>query len=196
MDGFERFSPSIPAAMRIVRGIYKARRFSPPKSFPSRPTTDFAKEGIFNVIEHRMALLDLNILDLCAGTGNISLEFLSREAGTVTSVDKHPVCTSFMYKLHKELGIGQEWLIVKNEVRSFLEKTNEVYDLIFADPPYDMTFHGTLVQKVMERKLLTENGWLIVEHGKQTDLSASEGFTEVRNFGNVYFSFFQIPEGL
>ena|SRR6218665_840928 len=177
--------------MRIVRGIYKARRFNPPKSFPSRPTTDFAKEGIFNVIENRIDLLNLNILDLCAGTGNISLEFLSREAGEVTSVDKHPVCTSFMYKLQKELEVGDEWRIVKNDVRTFVEKTNETYDLIFADPPYDMTFHADLVNKIMDRKLLNENGLCIIEHGKQTNLSFLDGFVEVRNFGNVYFSFFQ-----
>jgi len=177
--------------MRIVRGIYKARRFSPPKSFPSRPTTDFAKEGIFNIIENRIDLLNLNILDLCAGTGNISLEFLSRESGIVTSVDMAPVCTSYMSRLHKELEIGDEWKIVRHEVRAFVEKTRETYDIIFADPPYAMTFHADLVNKVMDRKLLNENGWFIIEHGKQTNLSFLDGFVEVRNFGNVYFSFFQ-----
>lgn len=177
--------------MRIVRGIYKARRFNPPKSFPSRPTTDFAKEGIFNVIENRIDLLNLNILDLCAGTGNISLEFLSREAGDVTSVDMSPICTSYMYKLHKELGIGDEWRILRNEARAFVGIAKETYDLIFADPPYAMTFHAELVNKIMDRKLLNEGGWLIIEHGKQTNLSFLEGFVEVRNFGNVYFSFFQ-----
>lgn len=177
--------------MRIVRGIYKARRFSPPKSFPSRPTTDFAKEGIFNVIENRIDLLNLNILDLCAGTGNISLEFLSREAGDVTSVDMNSICTSFMHKLHKELEIGDEWRIIRLEARSFVERTKETYDLIFADPPYAMTFHADLVTKIMDRKLLNEGGIFIIEHGKQTNLSFLPGFVEVRNFGNVYFSFFQ-----
>lgn len=177
--------------MRIVRGIYKARRFGTPKSFPSRPTTDFAKEGIFNVLENRIDLLNLNILDLCAGTGNISIEFLSREAGTVTSVDKDPICTTYMYKLCKELEIGDEWTIVKNEVRSFLEKTKDTYDIIFADPPYAMKFHATIVDRVFDGKLLKENGLLIIEHGRQTDLTKEKGFQEVRNFGNVYFSFFK-----
>ena len=157
--------------MRIVRGIYKARRFSPPKSFPSRPTTDFAKEGIFNILENRYSLLNLNILDLCAGTGNISLEFLSREAGNVTSVDKHPVCVKFMYKLKQELGIEDEWLITKNEVRNYLEQCADTFDLIFADPPYDLTFHKDLVRLIRERKLLNEGGICLIEHGKQTDLS-------------------------
>lgn len=177
--------------MRIVRGIYKARRFSPPKSFPSRPTTDFAKEGIFNVLENRYSLVNLNILDLCAGTGNISLEFLSREAGNVTSVDKHPVCIKFMYKLKHELGIEDEWLITKNEVRGYLDKCTDTFDLIFADPPYDLTFHDSIVRIIRERKLLNSGGICLIEHGKQTNLSEEEGYTETRNFGNVYFSFFQ-----
>ena len=177
--------------MRIVRGIYKARRFSPPKNFPSRPTTDFAKEGIFNVLENRYSLVNLNILDLCAGTGNISLEFLSREAGNVTSVDKHPVCIKFMYKLKNELGIEDEWLITKNEVRGYLEKCEDTFDLIFADPPYDLTFHDSIVRIIRERKLLNEGGICLIEHGKQTDLSHEEEYIETRNFGNVYFSFFQ-----
>lgn len=177
--------------MRIVRGIYKARRFSPPKSFPSRPTTDFAKEGIFNVLENRYSLINLNILDLCAGTGNISLEFLSREAGNVTSVDKHPVCIKFMYKLKKELGIEEEWHIIKNEVRGYLDNCSDTFDLIFADPPYDLTFHDTIVRIIRERKLLNPGGICLIEHGKQTDLSQESGYLETRNFGNVYFSFFQ-----
>jgi 16S rRNA (guanine966-N2)-methyltransferase len=179
--------------VRIVRGIYKARRFSPPKSFPSRPTTDYAKEGLFNVLEHRLDLVNLDILDLCAGTGNISIEFLSREAGNVTSVDKHPICIRYMYKLLKELGIGDEWQIAKNDVLQFVDKTPSKYDLIFADPPYDLTFHGQLVQGIFDRQLLNPNGWVVIEHGRQTDLSALPHFLDVRQFGNVYFSFFK-PE--
>lgn len=179
--------------MRIVRGIYKARRFSPPKGFPSRPTTDYAKEGIFNMIENRMTLLDLDILDLCGGTGNISLEFLSREAGFVTTVDKHPLCVKYMYKLKSELSIGDEWSITKNDVRQFIEKTEQTFDLIFSDPPYDVTFHEAIVTKVFEHDILNPGGWMIIEHGRQTDLSQLKGFVDVRNFGNVYFSFFQHP---
>ena len=177
--------------MRIVRGLFKARRFSPPKSFPSRPTTDYAKEGLFNMLENRLTLFDLDILDLCGGTGNISLEFLSREAGYVTTVDKHPVCIKYMYKLKDELQIGDTWIISKNDVRNYLEKTEQTFDLIFTDPPYDVGFHAQLVKLVWERDLLRENGWMIVEHGRQTDVSTLPGFVDTRNFGNVYFSFFQ-----
>lgn len=176
--------------MRIIRGLYKARRFHPPKSFPSRPTTDYAKEGLFNILEHRMVLADLDILDLCAGTGNISLEFLSREAGSVTSVDKHPVCIRYMYKLLGELDAGDAWQIARNDVIQFTERTPSTYDLIFADPPYDAGFHQQLGRTVMERGLLNPDGWMIIEHGRQTDLSALPGFHDMRNFGNVYFSFF------
>ncbi len=178
--------------MRIIRGLYKARRFSPPKTFPSRPTTDYAKEGLFNVLENRIDFVDLSILDLCAGTGNISMEFLSREAGMVTSVDKHPVCIRYMYKLKQELNIGDEWQIAKNDVLQFAEKTPSTYDLIFSDPPYDMTFHQQLVESILERKLLNPNGWMIIEHGRQTDLSSVPHFLDVRQFGNVYFSFFKL----
>lgn len=182
--------------MRIIRGLYKARRFSPPKSFPSRPTTDYAKEGLFNVLEHRIDLVDLDILDLCGGTGNISIEFLSREAGCVTSVDKHPVCIRYMYKLKQELDIVDEWQIAKNDVLQFVEKTPCTYDLIFSDPPYDVKFHGQLVQSVFDRKILNPNGWMIIEHGRQTDLSALPHFLDVRQFGNVYFSFFKLESNV
>lgn len=177
--------------MRVIRGIYKSRRFNPPKSFPSRPTTDFAKEGIFNVLENQFSLLDLSVLDLCAGTGNISIEILSREAGTVTSVDKHPISVKYMYQLKKELGVGEEWKIVKNDVLQFLEKNSETYDIIFADPPYDVSFHAKIAQLIYEKKMLNPAGICIIEHGKQTDLSKEKGFLSMRNFGNVYFSFFQ-----
>ena len=177
--------------MRIIRGIYKARRFSPPKNFPSRPTTDYAKEGLFNVLEHRMDLVDLEILDLCAGTGNITLELLSREAGNVTAVDRHPLCIRFIYKWSKELNTGTELQIAQNEVIQFVDKTKSAYDLIFSDPPYDADFHSKLATKVFENNILKEDGWLVIEHGKQTDLSALPHFLDTRNFGNVYFSFFR-----
>ncbi len=177
--------------MRIIRGIYKTRRFAPPISFPSRPTTDYAKEGLFNILENKVDLVDLNILDLCAGTGNISMEFLSREAGTVTSVDRHPLCIRYMYKSKNELKIEEKWQIATNEVLQFVQKTKSTYDIIFADPPYDKTFHAELVLKIQENKLLNAGGWMIIEHGKQTDLSKIAGFVEQRNLGNVYFSFFQ-----
>lgn len=143
------------------------------------------------MLEHQMDLFDLDILDLCAGTGNISLEFLSREAGTVTSVDKHPVCVKFMYKLSHDLQTGDEWKIMQRDVLQYVSKTEEKFDLVFADPPYEATFYAELTKTILERGLLTEDGLAIIEHGKQTDLSNIEGYEQTRNFGNVYFSFFR-----
>lgn len=176
--------------MRIISGNLKARRFSVPKNFPSRPTTDFAKEGLFNVLEHKLDLFDLNILDLCAGTGNISFEFLSRDAGTVTAVDQNFNCVRFIRKNAEELGIGDDLHVLKSEILQFLQRTEQTYDLIFADPPYDVTFHKEIANIVFERNLLNEAGLLIIEHGKRTDLSAITQFDFVRNYGNVNFSFF------
>lgn len=171
----------------------KSRRFNPPKGFPSRPTTDFAKEGLFNILEHRFALMNLKILDLCAGTGNISLEFVSREAGHVTAVDQNANCIRFIKKLVDEHNVNEHLEIFKSDIIQFLKKTPYTYDIIFADPPYDVNFHENIHQLVFERNLLNQGGLLIIEHGKQTDLSQLSHFEKSRSLGNVYFSFFSIP---
>ncbi|MCE3295108.1 MAG: hypothetical protein K0R65_822 [Crocinitomicaceae bacterium] len=162
-----------------------------PKNFPSRPTTDFAKEGLFNILEHQFSLQDLKILDLCAGTGNISLEFASRQAGHVTSVDMNYNCVRFIRGLITEHQLENEMDVMKADVRDYLRKTDKQFDLVFADPPYDANFHAEIVKLVFEHKRLTEDGLCIIEHGRQTDLSQLENFVEKRNFGNVHFSFFK-----
>jgi 16S rRNA (guanine966-N2)-methyltransferase len=177
--------------VRIISGILKARRFSAPKNFPSRPTTDFAKEGLFNMLEHQMSLYDLEILDLCAGTGNISFEFLSREAGSVTAVDSNDRCVAFIRKTSVEFGIANKLQTIRADIQQFVSRTERRYDLIFADPPYKYEAYVSLVQKILERELLNENGTLIVEHGKETNLSTMEGYEFTRNYGNVHFSFFK-----
>jgi 16S rRNA (guanine966-N2)-methyltransferase len=179
--------------VRIIRGILKSRRFSVPKGFPSRPTTDFAKEGIFNILENRFSLYNLSILDLCAGTGNISLEFASREAGTITAVDKHYSCVRFIQQQIELHQLEKTMAVYKADVRDFLRKTLQQYDIIFADPPYDVQFHHELVELIFERNLLKPYGLCVIEHGRQTDLSQLPHFIEKRNFGNVYFSFFRLP---
>ncbi len=177
--------------MRIIRGNLKSRRFNPPKGFPSRPTTDFAKEGLFNMLENRFSLINLDILDLCAGTGNISLEFASREAGIITSVDSNYLCVRFIQKLIQEHNLEEYMQVFKSDARDFLRKTNETYDIIFADPPYDVDFHKTLVEIIQERKLVNPGGLIIIEHGRQTDLSQMPYYEKTRSLGNVYFSFFE-----
>lgn len=180
--------------MRIIRGKYKTRNYGIPKKFPSRPTTDFAKEGLFNVLEHKLVLHNLRILDLCAGTGSISIEFLSREAGTVVAVDQNYNCVRHIQAMSKRFECQDELLVYKQEILRFLEKTTQKYDLIFADPPYEYTHHQRIAELVFERELLEEGALLIIEHGKETDLSHITHFDFVRTYGNVYFSFFQIDQ--
>ncbi len=176
--------------MRIISGKLKARRFTVPKGFPSRPTTDFAKEGLFNMLENRMSLVNLSILDLCAGTGNISFEFISRESGTVTAVDQNFKCIQHIYKNATSLNVLDEIRIVKSEIIRFIDQTKDSYDLIFADPPYDYKEHVKLAESILSKKIITPTGILIIEHGKQTDLSLIKGYEFTRQYGNVYFSFF------
>lgn len=176
--------------MRIISGNLKSVRFSPPKGFPSRPTTDFAKEALFNVLTHRYALVELEILDLCAGTGNISFEFASREAGYITAVEANYKCTSFIQSMAKKYEVDEFITVIRSDVPAFLEKVNATYDIIFADPPFEVPIHGQIVNLVFERELLNENGCLIIEHSKHLDLSNEPNFVELKKYGGVCFSFF------
>lgn len=176
--------------MRIIRGRFKTRRYDVSKRFPSRPTTDMAKEGLFNVIENRMHLDDLKMLDLCAGTGNISIEFLSREGGTVVAVDKNFHCYKHIKMISQELGCADEIRVIKADVLKFLDQTADRFDIIFADPPYLYEHHAAIAEKVFERDLLLEDGILIIEHGRDTSLESQPHFQFSRKYGNVHFSFF------
>ncbi|MCR9174205.1 MAG: 16S rRNA (guanine(966)-N(2))-methyltransferase RsmD [bacterium] len=177
--------------MRIIRGRFKTRRYSVPKRFPSRPTTDFAKEGLFNVLENQMILEDLKILDLCAGTGNISVEFLSREAGTVVAVDKNYHCYKYIRKVSYDLGCDSEIRVIKADILKFLDQTAEEFNIIFADPPYVYEHHAIIAEKVFERNLLAPDGLLVIEHGNETSMESLPHFLFSRKYGNVHFSFFQ-----
>lgn len=177
--------------MRIIRGILKSRRFSAPKNFPSRPTTDFAKEGLFNILENRLTLSDLSILDLCAGTGNISFEFASREAGKIIAVDTNFNCVRFIQKTVQEVGLEDVIQVLKSDVRDYLRRCTQQFDLIFIDPPYDVGFHEELILLINEKNLLKPGAICIIEHGRQTNLSAVANYVETRTFGNVHFSFFK-----
>lgn len=178
--------------MRIISGHLKARRFSVPKGFPSRPTTDFAKEGLFNVLDHQFDISDATILDLCVGTGNISFEFISRNASAVTGVDLNSRCLSHVRKIATELQIASQLQTIKSDILQFLTKTASTYDLIFADPPYEYASHAEIAKLVFERKLLNDEGILIIEHGRHTSLDSLIHFDFTRVYGNVYFSFFSL----
>lgn len=177
--------------MRIISGTLKKQRFSPPKGFPSRPTTDFAKEGLFNILDNEITMTDLKILDLFAGTGNISFEFASREAGQITSVDKNFRCTKFMKDFSKEHNIANAMNVVKADVLKFVANNHQSYDLIFADPPFEDKLHADLIEAVMNSEILAEDGLFILEHSKHNKFEDKKGFQHSRRYGHVVFSFFK-----
>lgn len=177
--------------MRIISGELKRHRFSPPKGFPSRPTTDFAKEGLFNLLVNEVDLEELEILDLFTGTGNISFEFASRQAGKIVSVDKNFKCIRFIREFIQKYNLEDRITPVKADAIKYIERSGRFFDLIFADPPYALVIHEKLIDKVMEGILLHKNGLFVLEHGGKTDFSSHANFVSSRKFGHVIFSFFR-----
>lgn len=179
--------------MRIVSGRLKGRRIIAPKKLPVRPTTDMAKEGLFNILNNRLHFKDLEVIDLFAGIGSISLEFISRGTERVTAVDANFDCIKFLTKVSEELDLDLN--IIKSDVFDFLEKTHLKADFIFADPPYDLPLEDfqKIEALVRERALLNEDGMLIIEHSKHTNLEHIDTYSEQRRYGNSVFSFFKIP---
>jgi 16S rRNA (guanine966-N2)-methyltransferase len=175
--------------MRIVGGKYRNRRLHPPREMEARPTTDFAKEGLFNVLHHSVPLEGIRVLDLFAGTGNISVEFLSRGAHEVVSVEQDRKLFEFMQRTTKELG-ETGWRMVKSDVFPFLRAHRGRYDIIFADPPFHMEGIEQIPALVLENGLLEEEGLLIVEHEDRVDMSTLPGYQRTRKYGLVHFSFF------
>lgn len=175
--------------MRIVGGKYKGRIFNPDKRFTARPTTDVAKEALFNILANRYDLSTMKILDLFSGTGSIGYEFLSREAGEVTFVDKDPHHIRFIRKTIDVLK-AENARIIQDDVFRFLKNCPFTFDLIFADPPYDFQFLKEVPVAVIESNILATDGLLIMEHSKGIDLSKMPYFKELRKYGKVNFSFF------
>ena len=177
--------------MRIIRGFLKGKRFATPPNCPSRPTTDYAKEGFFNILENYFSIEDKAILDLCAGTGNISFEFVSRGAKSVLSIDSNPRCVQSLKINSQNLGIETIMNSYKTDCIVYCKNGKEKFDLIYADPPFHLKFHEELITVIFKKSLLKPDGYLVVEHGKQTNLATLDNFEFCRNFGNVYFSFFK-----
>jgi 16S rRNA (guanine(966)-N(2))-methyltransferase RsmD len=177
--------------MRIVSGRLKGRRIIAPNHLPVRPTTDMAKEALFNILNNTYFIEELKVLDLFAGIGSISFEFASRGCEHVTSVDAHHACIKFLENTDKQLETGIT--TIKSDVFKFLERNSLKFDLIFADPPYDMEQDKfvKLVNLVFDRNLLNDGGVLIIEHGKNTDLSIDARMTQQRKYGSNLFSFFE-----
>lgn len=175
--------------MRIIGGKYKGRVFHAPKNLPVRPTTDFAKEGLFNVLRNQIDIEGKAVLDLFCGTGNMTYEFASRGAKSVMSVDRNFGCIRFVRASAGKLDCP---IIkpLKFDVLRFLDGCDITFDLIFADPPYDMKEIPEIPRKIIQNRLLNNGGICIIEHSKFTDLSEEEGFDVTRKYGNVNFSFF------
>lgn len=176
--------------MRIISGIHKSILIEPPKGLPVRPTTDRAKESLFNIISNNFEIDELNVLDIFSGTGNIAFEFASRGAAKVTAVDVHDKCVLFIKMVKEKLKLTQ-LTALKKDAFAFLKSTPEKYDIIFADAPYAHKQMMEIPRLVREKNLLTENGWLIVEHESLLDLDNEPGFFDKRIYGQSAFSFFK-----
>jgi 16S rRNA (guanine(966)-N(2))-methyltransferase RsmD len=175
--------------MRIVSGKYKSRRFEIPGSFKARPTTDFAKENLFNVIANRMDLEGTTALDLFAGTGSISFELLSRGCKEVVCVEKEFAHYAFIKKVKAELK--DDCLItVKGDAFRFIESSKQSFDFIFADPPYALKNTDRIPEMILSGHLLKADGIFVMEHPKEHDFSALPYFVQRRAYGAVNFSIF------
>ena len=178
--------------MRIIGGTLRGLRLNPPKNLPVRPTTDLAKEALFNILQNQIEFENIKVLDLFAGTGNISLEFASRGAAKVVSVDRSVQCIHYINDTARQHKLGQI-KTYKADVFKFLEIETEQFDLIFADPPYDLNRIPEIPKIVFDKQLLLPGGMLIVEHQSLQNLSNHPAFTEQRKYGHSSFSFFKQP---
>ena len=176
--------------MRIISGKYKGRRIEPPHSITARPTTDFAKESLFNVLNNLIDFEEISCLDLFAGTGSISIELASRGCPSVLAIEQNDAHIAFIKKTIKLLGI-ETIFPLKVDVFRFLPTTTQTFDFIFADPPYDLRTFEILPNLIFENNLLKDGGIFVLEHSKKNDFSAYPNFMQHRNYGNVNFTFFQ-----
>lgn len=177
--------------MRIISGKFKGKRIHAPKKLPARPTTDFAKEALFNILNNRYHFENLEILDLFAGIGSISFEFGSRGARHIVSVEKDHRSVRFLDQTVKELGLPIQ--VVKSDVIKYLSSVNKQFEIIFADPPYGFSVEklAEMVQIIFDREILADDGSLIIEHFKKTDLSGLPNYSHTKNYGSSEFSFFE-----
>ena len=176
--------------MRIISGIHGGRRISPPAKMPyTRPTTDIAKEGLFNIIQNNLAIESLVVLDLFGGTGCISYELASRGAEDITIVEKDNHMYEFIKKTSLELNFDN-FKVVKSDVFKFIDTATKKYDFIFAGPPYALATIDELPKKIIEKKLLSPRGWFVLEHTPRNDYKKYAHYKTERNYGTTIFSIF------
>lgn len=176
--------------MRVISGTYRHRHFDIPKSFKARPTTDFAKENLFNVLSNHIDFEGSSALDLFSGTGSISLELLSRGCSHVVSVERDGAHHAFICKVMKEIKT-EDCVPIRGDAFKFIKACHETYDLVFADPPYALQEIPQLPDLIFERCLLNEGGLFVLEHGKDHHFDEHPHFVEHRAYGSVNFSFFK-----
>lgn len=177
--------------MRIIRGKFGRRRFDVPTNITARPTTDFARENLFNVLENLVDIEDANVLDLFGGTGAISFEFLSRDCKSVTTVEKAATQYNFIKKVAQQLNVNNMRLI-KGDVVKFLSTCDTPFDIVFADPPYNLPDFGEIPGLILGSKAVAPGTLVVVEHSKAFDFSSLPGFVDHRVYGSVNFSIFQV----
>ena len=175
--------------MRIISGSHKGRILRPPEGLPVRPTTDMAKESLFNILNNYIDFDEVKVLDLFAGTGNISLEFASRGAKSVLSIDLNVRCTDYISKMIAEFKFANS-AVIRTNVLAFLARPAGSYDVIFADPPYDLENREKVPELVFENNWLADEGWLVMEHDKRISFKDHPLFYEERRYGKIHFSFF------
>ena len=175
--------------MRIIGGKNRGRVIQAPQGLPVRPTTDQAKEGLFNILSHRFQITDSKVLELFAGTGNVSYEFWSRGAASVTAVDQHPACVRFIQSTFKLLGAQGEAICL--DADRFVSRTSGPYQIVFMDPPYAWAGVPALLEAIFANNLVIEKGLVVVEHSSSTQYGSLRYFLESRKYGSSSFSFFQ-----
>ena len=176
--------------MRIISGIHGGRRINPPSKMPyTRPTTDIAKEGLFNIIQNNLDIETLTVLDLFGGTGCISYELASRGAPDITIVEKDNQMYDFIKKTSQDLGF-ENFKLVKGDVFKFIESTTGKYDFIFAGPPYALATIDELPKKIIEKNILLPGGWFVLEHTPRNDYKKFAHYKTERNYGTTIFSIF------
>ena len=176
--------------MRIIGGELRGRLFKPGKNFKARPTTDFARENLFNILSNRIDFDEIKVLDLFSGTGSISFEFASRGCKSVTSVEIDHVHYAFISSVAQQLDLNNIVHLLRYDVLKFIPRCTEKYDLIFADPPYQLKSLKEIPDLILKHALINPGGMLILEHGKSDNFSSHPNIFEQRVYGSVHFSFF------
>lgn len=177
--------------MRIIAGEFRGRKFTPPANkWPTRPTTDFAKEGLYNILQNKIDFEEVAMLDLFGGTGNHCYEFVSRGCDDVTYIEKFRHCVSFTKQVSKQLGIEDKITIIQGDVFKYVKACNRKFDIVFADPPYDLIEMMELPDLILTNGIINENGTIIIEHSKSTSFEDHSNFSDSRTYGGCMFSFF------